>query len=250
MSASSLPCMIQVMIRSDLPRTTPLSLAARVLGLELAARVRGGLRATGLRRPPRAVDEALLTPPDSALATRAAALVRALSPPFLVHHCERTFAFGAAIGHALGRRVDRELLYVAAALHDLGLTDAHQGERPFELRGADAARAFCLDGGCPAARADLVHEAIALHTSVQAARREPEIALLHFGAGADVVGYRAEELAPETIAAVVARWPRLGFKRCIAELLAREARRTPGSPLGVQWRLGFGKRVARAPFAE
>lgn len=237
------------MVRSELPHPPLPSLLVQVLGLELAVRARRTMRAVGLRRPP-PLDDALLAPPDSPLATRAAALARALSPPFLANHCERTFAFGAAIGHALGRRVDRELLYVAAALHDLGLTDAHQGERPFELRGADAARAFCVDNGGGAARADLVHEAIALHTSIAAARREPEIALLHFGAGADVIGYRLEDVAPETVAAIVARWPRLGFKRCIGGLLEREAARTPDSPLAVQWRLGFGKRVAGAPFAE
>jgi hypothetical protein len=197
-----------------------------------------------------ALPDAAFVTPDSAQAQRAAALVRELSPAFLVHHCERTYAFGVALGAALGKRYDRELLYLAAILHDLGLTEAHRGERPFELRGADAAYRFCVDQGMAAEHCERVHEAIALHTSLEAARGEPEVALLHLGAGMDVVGYRSEDLRRETVEAVVAGWPRLQFKRRFCELLSAEARLTPDSPLGVQWRLGFSKRVLNAPFAE
>jgi hypothetical protein len=135
-------------------------------------------------------------------------------------------------------------------LHDLGLTEAHQGERPFELRGADAAHSFCVAQCLAPERCERVHEAIALHTSLQAARAEPEVALLHLGAGMDVVGYRSEDLRRDTVDAVVATRPRLQFKQRFCELLAVEARATPDSPLGVQWRLGFSRRVQKAPFSE
>ncbi len=155
-----------------------------------------------------------------------------------------------ALSEVLGHRPDRELLYIAAQLHDLGLTAQFDGEGPFELRGADAAYAWCREHDVPESKAELIHEAICLHTSLVAARREPEIALVHFGAGADVIGYHLEDIHPRTVEAILELWPRDGFKREVHALLGEQARKNPDSPAGAQWRLGFGKRILAAPFAQ
>ncbi len=198
------------------------------------------------RHPAPAVDDALWRPPDSELCRAAAATCALHSTPALVGHCTRTYAFGMALSDVLGRRPDRELLWVAAQLHDLALTPAFDGDAPFELRGAEAAYAWCLEHDVAPHHAELVHEAIRLHTSLEAAQREPEIALVHFGAGVDVIGYRLEDLDRGTVAEILDAWPRTGFADELHGLIEREAKKTPTSPIGVQWRLGFGDRIHAA----
>lgn len=155
-----------------------------------------------------------------------------------------------ALSTVLHRKPDRELLYIASLLHDLGLTDAFAGDGPFELRGAEAAYLWCQEHDVADADAELVHEAIRLHTSLAAARGEPEVALVHFGAGVDVIGYHFEDVGADTVRAIIELWPRQGFKREVHGLLSAQARQTPRSPLGVQWRMGFGARVMAAPFRD
>ncbi|GAB4560067.1 MAG: hypothetical protein Tsb0020_06420 [Haliangiales bacterium] len=222
----------------------------RFLNLELKSRGRRLLRRVGVGRPG-AIRRADVAPPDSALATRADALVRSLSPDYLYNHCLRTYAFGVAIGRHRQLRWDHELFFIAAALHDLGLTEAHAGPGSFELEGARAARAFGVDSGMSAERCDLLHEAIALHTSVGVAHlREPEIALVHLGAGMDVIGVAAEDIDAATVADILDIWPREGFKERFVGLLEREVAAKPESSIAGHMRLGFAARVRRAPFAE
>ena len=232
--------------RLHCPHTVPL--IVQLLGLELRRAGRRLRRRHGWLRPPRLPADHFAMP-DSALAREATELVRELSPPYLTHHCHRTWAFGVALATQHQRRFDAELLYVASLLHDLGLTETHRGTDPFELRGARAARAFCIEHGAAPARADLIHEAIALHTSLGIPERGPESLYVHLGAGADVFGHHIEEISRATTDVILERWPRLGFKESIIEGIRPEID-NPGSPLSVQWRLGFAGRIRAAPFAE
>jgi hypothetical protein len=76
--------------------------------------------------------------PDNELCQSATALVAELSPPFLFNHCARSFLFAEAIGKRDRLQYDRELLYLSAMLHDLGLTDTFlDGSQRFEVEGAD-----------------------------------------------------------------------------------------------------------------
>ena len=81
--------------------------------LSMLLRVNSGRRApvTGGRRPP----------PDSALTRAAEDVARRRLSPALLNHSYRTFAFGAALGELENVDVDRELLFAAALLHDVGL---------------------------------------------------------------------------------------------------------------------------------
>jgi HD domain-containing protein len=62
--------------------------------------------------------------PDSELAKKATELVTEVSPAFLVNHSFRTYLFGAALGLRDRMSFDIEVLYLAAIMHDLGLTGA------------------------------------------------------------------------------------------------------------------------------
>lgn len=118
--------------------------------------------------------------PDSALATDARELAREHSPDFLLAHLGRTFVFGSLATRAAALETDEELAYVAAILHDLGLTSRYGGERRFEIDGAEVARSWALANGMSADEADHVWHAVALHTTVGIAdTRSPECALVH-----------------------------------------------------------------------
>ena len=104
--------------------------------------------------------------PDSRIAREAAELVRQHESELLFNHSVRVFMFGAMKGLRQDLKFDPELLYVAALFHDLGLVNAyHTDTKRFEVDGADAARAFLKSHGIPNPKADLVWEAIALHTT-------------------------------------------------------------------------------------
>src|SRR4051812_39128990 len=111
-------------------------------------------------------------------------------------------------------------------MHDLGLIPQFNGHGSFEVEGAGVARRFLLARGLAEDKADLVHEAIALHAAVgKASKMAPEIALVHFGAGMDVVGFGAEDVSRDTVRHIVDAYPRLGFKKAFSEVLQDEVRR-------------------------
>jgi hypothetical protein len=169
-----------------------------------------------------------LSIPDSTLAKKATQLVTDVSPPFLYHHCVRVYLFGSVLGQRHGLSYDRELFYVSALLHDLGLTETFDGPQRFEVQGADAARAFVQAHGWPEEKASVVWDAIALHTSVGIAdRKRPEIALVHLGAGVDVLGLQANDIAPATIEEIVASYPRLNFQQAMMQLVAAQVQQKP-----------------------
>src|SRR5689334_23087910 len=51
--------------------------------------------------------------------------------PALLNHCVRSYLWGAMYGTAHGIAFDDELYYVAALLHDIGLTEAFDSHRLF-----------------------------------------------------------------------------------------------------------------------
>ena len=148
--------------------------------------------------------------PDSKIAREAAELVRQHETEMLFNHSVRVFVFGAMKGVRQNLKFDSELLYVAALFHDLGLVDAyHTDIKRFEVDGADAAREFLRSHGIPDPKADLVWEAIALHTTPGIPQyMRPEIALTNAGVLVDVVGIGYDEYTPEQRDQVIAAFPR------------------------------------------
>ena len=167
--------------------------------------------------------------PDSVLCQHATALVAKLSPDFLFNHCARSFLFADAIGKRDGLQYDRELLYLSAMMHDLGLTDSYMGaDQRFELEGADRARAFLVEQGLDARKADVVWDAIALNSTFGIAlRKGPETALAHLGVTADFLGTRLDGVGPERVAQIVEEYPRPAFIVSATNLLVACARRKP-----------------------
>jgi hypothetical protein len=167
--------------------------------------------------------------PDSELCRSATALVARVSPPFLFNHCVRTFLFGDALGKRDGLKYDREILYLSAMMHDLGLTDSYAGSgQRFEVEGADRARAFVAERGLPENKADIVWDAVALNTSFGIAlRKGAEVALTHLGASADFIGTRLSDVSAQSVAEIVEAYPRPDFLASATSLFVACARRAP-----------------------
>lgn len=192
-----------------------------------------------------------MTIPDTRLAKAAADLLAASSSETLVNHCHRTYRFGLELGERAGLAPDRELFWIGAALHDLGLTPAYDGDAPFEEVGANAAGAFLLGEGADPARADLVAEAIRLHLLPATAKDpRPEVALVTMGAAADVFGLRLDRIAPATVARIVEEYPRLGFTAAVTALVADQAARKPHSAIADLVNAGAADLIAATPFAD
>jgi len=172
-----------------------------------------------------------VTIPDTALCNAAVDLLEASSPEFLCTHCLRTYIFGSLAVRGLGRSViDEEAAFCAAALHDLGLVPAYQRDNRFEVDGADAARQFCSKHQVPLERADLIWEAIALHTSPGIATRlADEIAVVHLGAGLELFGLGLDQVPPQIVEEVLDRYPRMNFKTEFRKLLVEHCRNNPAA---------------------
>lgn len=160
--------------------------------------------------------------PDSSIARQAEELARAHSSDVLFNHVMRCYWFAELFARQEGTRVDSELVFLSAVLHDLGLTDLATGPHRFEIEGAGAARAFLLDRGVSEDRAQKVWDNIALHTWDVNPFRGDTSRLMQLGLAYDVAGVAGARLDPADVAEVVRRYPRLNFKQAFNEALNRE----------------------------
>jgi hypothetical protein len=169
--------------------------------------------------------------PRTGLTTAADAWVREIEPPYLVNHSVRAYVFGRELGKARdltpGKDYDDELLYLGCLLHDVGLTEPGNRDERFEVDGADLAVEFLLDNGVSQDRAEIVWDAIALHTALGIAnRKRPEIALMQAGTAVDVVG-GPDDLPPGFAERTLAILPRLGLQTEIREAITAQAAAKP-----------------------
>ncbi|HTI32717.1 MAG TPA: HD domain-containing protein [Miltoncostaea sp.] len=187
--------------------------------------------------------------PDTPACTGAVEVATAFSSPALLNHSFRSYLWAAAFGASHRLDFDPELLFVAALLHDLGLTDRFDSHRvPFEEAGGSVAWVFAAGAGGPDARRARVAEVIVRHmwSDVDPAE-DPEGFLLARATGADISGRHVQELPAALRAEVLARHPRLGladeFIRCFGD----QARRKPGSTAAAAMASGLAERMAANP---
>ena len=169
--------------------------------------------------------------PDTALCNAAVDLLESSSPKFLCTHCLRTYIFGSLAVRNLGRSVvDEEVAFCGAVLHDLGLVPAFRRDNRFEVDGAEAARQFCVEHQLSPQRADLVWQAIALHTSPGIPTRlAGEIALVHLGAGLDFLGLGLDQVPRQLVEEMLEKYPRMNFKAEFRNLLVEHCRHNPAA---------------------
>lgn len=162
--------------------------------------------------------------PHSPTAQAAADLAAEAAPAYLLNHSYRTYLFGRCI--IAKPEIDEEAAFVAAMIHDLGLTDTYQGENEFARTGADLACRFLEARGWDLDRIHLVEEAVLRHTNL-VAEEVPVHRLVQAGAAVDVAGLGYEQVEPETLAGILKTYPRLDFASSMRSRFLDEARRHP-----------------------
>ena len=209
----------------------------------MAAHLSSGRRAV--------VEPDALVPPSSALTRAAEECARRRLPAVLLNHSFRTYTFGAALGALEDVDVDRELLFAAAMLHDIGLADPPRSA-DFTLTSARAARDVAEAVGLSSAATDTVRAAITLrHSPGVSLDHGPVASLLSAGAGVDVLGLKSWQLPPALLQRAVTDRPRLGFKREFGRLWRSEAAAVPAGRARYLRRYGaFGAAIQLAPYQD
>jgi hypothetical protein len=220
----------------------PLSLGERIALLsgtavvvmgDAQARLRWRWSGRSTRRAPARIDLTAWAPPDSAVCRQAEERLRDTSSAVFVHHSFRAYYFSAVAYEAAGKPVplDRETLYVATLLHDVGLFEAARPphEHCFTVGSARETRRLMSEAGWEEARQDRAAMAIManLNPFVSIAEFGPEA---HFFSHGGLIEVLAEEwkVHPDNLAEILARHPRVGLAAETKLLVRNEAHRNPG----------------------
>jgi HD domain-containing protein len=187
--------------------------------------------------------------PDSAFARRARELITDVAPEYLVNHSVRAYAWAVELAWHDGLAFDPEILYVSAALHDIGLVPAYDIGGGYEVDGAIAAERFAEAEGQAPARTRAIYDVIALHNDAEMPPDQAaEVVLLWDSTGVDVTGDRFADVRQEAVPAVLAAYPRLDFKRQFAAAFADQAARKPTTKAAEMVKTGMLQAIADAPF--
>lgn len=182
---------------------------------------------------PRNVDLATWAPPDTRAAREAESCLREVSSPEMVSHSLRTYYFSGILYDLSGvkQAIDREALYVAALMHDVGLFQASPPatEHCFSVGSAREARRIAKDAGWDEERRDRI--AMAITSNLNAFVPPDEFGLeAHFMRAGGLVEVIAEEwkVAPGNLQEILTRYPRDGFAEDAIRHVRREVKLNPG----------------------
>jgi len=164
--------------------------------------------------------------PATPLARAALAAAQTSESTSVANHSIRSFLFAELLaGHegALNDAAyDRDLLFAACVMHDLGTGAEAPGKQRFEVEGADMAAEILTEHGVAAGDVDRVWEAIALHSSPGIAERRGLLAYLttegigiDFGHKADIV------MSQERL--IHSRYPRLDMVKSLTNSIVAHA---------------------------
>jgi len=155
---------------------------------------------------------------------------------WLYPHSLRTFRFAMLFAQAdqLLPRLDPEVLWVAAMLHDIALADTAAGADShlecFAARSAYQAETLAKEHGWTAARQLRLADAVALHINVRVRPDQSlEGHLLNLGSGLDVAGNRYRRIDSARLLAILDEAPPgADFRDVIWRVWKADARRSKG----------------------
>lgn len=191
----------------------------------------------------------IFTRPDSKAAAAALEVCHEYAEPWLLNHSLRAYSLAVAYAADVDIAHDRELLYVAALLHDLALTppfDSHT--LPYEEASGHVAWVFAAGAGWGRVRRDRLAEVIVRHLRDEVpAEVDPESHLLQVAVGADVSGRGLGRFAQQVKDDVVTRYPRLGFVDAFLARARDQAERKPHCAAAGLVRDGWARQVTGNP---
>ena len=170
--------------------------------------------------------------PPGPLADAALTAARSSESAAIANHSLRAFFFSQLLAAHEGclddAAYDRDLLFAATVMHDLGTGALAKGEARFEVEGADLAAEVLREHGVAEPDIDRVWEAIALHTSPGIARRRGLLAYLtREGVGIDFG--RHPEIVSAWAPRIHAAYPRLDMVRSLVDAIVERAARSPAA---------------------
>jgi ketosteroid isomerase-like protein len=173
-----------------------------------------------------------LSLPDTDVARKAFAFAKRATPEFIVNHGIRSYVFARAHAARRGLRpgtdYDDELVFLSCILHNIGLSEAGNGEQRFEVDGADTAAAFLRQHGVEERRVAIAWDAIALHTSPGIANRKAtEVAMTQAGIATDVIGAGREQLPAGLADELHALLPRADLAYALSDAVRVQAMGKP-----------------------
>jgi HD superfamily phosphodiesterase len=170
-------------------------------------------------------------------------------PVYLLTHSVRAYLWAATLGSDEGLAFDPRILWPAALMHDVGLTQIPRNTRCFEFQGAEIARRFLVREGMDRSDAERVGRAIELHMASSVTIDDgAESVLLDRATAIDVRGAEFERI--ESVRAGVLRdLPRGSFDRLFLAAIRREVEVRPGCQSErLLRRVGLTDWMARSPW--
>jgi hypothetical protein len=186
--------------------------------------------------------------PDSKFAREAEEACAEL-PPALEGHSYRTWLFGSALATVDGNKLDDELFYCGALLHDYGIVNP-AANRDFTLGSVDRMLAAASAAGLAEQHANLLADGICVHTTPGVNVDTDGVigCYLQWGAMVDGAGLRMWDIARGNVQEILRRYPRGNFKRELVDMMRAEAAAVPGGRFGLLVRCGLPLAVRMAPF--
>jgi hypothetical protein len=154
-----------------------------------------------------------LQPPETALVQDALDFADEVQNLDLMRHSWRTYYFGMLLGGYRNLTVDREILFCAAILHDVGLASGRSSEPRdccFVVHGAERCQHHLTGKGHDRAKVHRIADAIGLHLNGYVSEKTygAEAHLLSRGAMCDVFDMGRRRIAPEVRKDISARHPK------------------------------------------
>jgi hypothetical protein len=172
-------------------------------------------------------------------------------PRWLRAHSIRAYLWAAALGERESLEIDRQVLWTASLLHDVGLTRLARNTMCFEVEGAELARRLLERHGMSADAADRAAIAIILHMRPGVTMADgAEALLLDRSTGLDVRGdgYEGVDAVRD---GVMAAFPRGDFDRRFLAAIRREAAARPTCQSArLLNETGLADWMARSPWAS
>ncbi|OJJ19259.1 hypothetical protein BKI52_20825 [marine bacterium AO1-C] len=200
------------------------------------------------------VDLGKIQIPDSQTSKEAIKIAESTYSPTLLNHCYRTYYFARVLAQVdQFNKIDEELLFVGAMLHDLGLTPQNLPKAAtccFTMDAAHFSKNFALEHQWNEQRANSLFTSISAHLNpvINPTIYGKESYLLGGGAFMDMLGKRHYTAPKPTMEQIHQKYPRAQFMGEIVGSIPMM--KSPNTRAGFLKKLGFATLAAQNPLEK